>query len=176
MARPYDDALELMARGVAKVVEAADVEMLTRQGWRIAKILPETGVAMMSESVPFMAPGMSYPTSGSGTRAVPVSTTRFLMFEDEKSQLAKMAQLAAVHEVTMREQRERLAAADKALKEQAAAYAKMCEQERATATTLSLRGAEVFDIRKQRDLMERDIAKIRKAVGELRMKEILEAP
>ena len=42
MARAWDNTLELMERGVAKVVEGSEVEMLTRQGWRVAKILPES--------------------------------------------------------------------------------------------------------------------------------------
>ena len=176
MARPYDDALELMARGVARVVEAADVEMLTRQGWRIAKILPESRIEYGCETVPLVVPGQGYATQASGTRALTVSTTRFLMFEDEKSQLGKMAQLAAVKEVSLNKAQSDLQEVQKALKEQVAAYQKVCENEKRLAETLSLRGAEVFEVKKQRDLMERDIAKIRAAVGELKMKEILATP
>jgi len=176
MAKAWDNTLELMERGVAKVVEGSEVEMLTRQGWRIAKVLPESFATSVPESIPVVCAGQSYPTQASGTRAISVSTTRFLMFEDEKSQLAKMAQLAAVKEVSLNKAQSDLQEVQKALKEQVAAYQKVCENEKRLAETLSLRGAEVFEVKKQRDLMERDIAKIRAAVGELKMKEILATP
>jgi len=176
MARAWDNTLELMERGVAKVVEGSEVEMLTRQGWRIAKVLPESFATSVPESIPLVCAGQSYPTQASGTRAISVSTTRFLMFEDERSQLAKMAQLAAVHAVTHGETVRALEQAKRELKDSVAAHAKAQEvAERHGADIIRERG-EKFEAKKQRDLMERDIAKIRSAVGELKMKEILATP
>ena len=176
MARPYDDTLELMSRGVAKVVEANDVEYLTREGWRIAKVLPESRMELANEQVPLMPPGQSYPTQASGTRGLVVGFHRFLMFFDEKSALAKFATEAKQRHIELCDMRTALTAAQSDLKLQTA-EAKKAETLRAAATaenaSLSQR---YYDERKLKQKMEEDIAKIRKAVGEMKMKEILATP
>lgn len=175
MAR-YDDTLELMARGVARVVEGHEVEQLTREGWRIARVLPESKMELACESVPLMGPGMNYPTNGQGTRGLVVGFHRFLMFKDEKSLIAEHAHEVkdlrsdvdhfrrssedALHNLKLREEE----------------LQKLKKYQESLEKTQNAAFDEASTERKAKQKMEQDIAKIRKAVGELKMKEILGQP
>lgn len=158
---------------VMKVVEAYEVETYTMLGWRLSEVLSESYVESFSESVPMVLPGQSFVSNSVATKGFLVAKNRFLMTMDGSSVLAGM--------------NEKLVAADKRVAEAKAAQEaaeKKAEEWKRDSNNL-LRGHETYvrenkilaekleRAEKSNHTMEEDIGKIRKAVGELKMKEIL---
>jgi hypothetical protein len=159
--------------GVLRVAEGSELESLTTQGWRMLQVLPESREIVSREEVPLVLPGQNYPTTYSGTRAQVVQQHRFLMLKEERTVLAEAQ--ARFDAVTADNQKKTAALleAEKKAKEQAAQWQRICEEnKRYLEQTVALR-EEVATMRGQRDKMEKDIGKVRAAVGELKMKEIL---
>jgi hypothetical protein len=158
---------------VMKVVEAHDVETYSMLGWRLVEVLPETYVDAFSESVPMLLPGQNFVTNNFATKGFLVSKNRFLMATNGSSILAGMNEKLADAE-------KRIAEA-KAVQQEAE---KKAEEWKKEANNL-MRGHETY-VRENKILvekldrseksnhkMEEDIGKIRSAVGDLKMKEIL---
>lgn len=160
---------------VSKVVNAHEVESLTLQGWRVTEVIQENFVESFNESVPFCPAGSNYIQNGCGTKGFLVTKNLFLMTKDGSTLIAEANDRVAAAEARGHDLATKLIEADKKTAE--------WKQE---ANNL-LRGHETYvsengDLKKrvhqlhQSNLkMENDIAKIRNAVGELKMKEILGA-
>lgn len=159
--------------GVLRVAEGSELEGLTMQGWRMLQVLPESREIVSREEVPLVLPGQNYPTTYSGTRAQVVQQHRFLMLKEERTVLAEaQARFDALHAESLKTAHA-LLEAEKKVKEQTAQWQRICEEnKRYLEQTVAVR-EEVATMRGQRDKMEKDIAKVRAAVGELKMKEIL---
>lgn len=159
--------------GLWKVVDETYVEGLSREGWALVRIVADSHVEYGSESVPFLLPGQSYPTTGAGSRSHSIQKHRYVMFLDEKSALAKLAAEAKQQYTELRDTQEKLNGQELAFKELFKAHTKLVESEKQSQKSAdkcaeNARKDQVV-IRK----MEQDLAKLRSAIGELKMKEIL---
>lgn len=169
-----DDGQELKpVSGLWQVVDETNVEYRSMEGWSLVKIVAETHIEYGAESVPLVVPGQSYTTQGSGSRSHTVQKNRYVMFKDEKSAIAQLNAEAKQQYIELRDTQTKVAEQEKAIREMLVAYTKLTEQEKQHAVA-EANSAE--QARKNRDMiykMEKDIAKIRAAIGELKMKEIL---
>lgn len=156
---------------VVKVVNEHEVESLTRSGWRIREILPWQHVEPFSETASPLVNG--FPQTTYATKGFLVSTNKFVMEHNADSALAEMSEKLAKLEAEHAALQSAYANAGKDLF--AAQETVRGLNNRIGYLTNDLDGARV-DFQKERERnrkMENDIAKIRQAVGELKMKEIL---
>lgn len=167
MARIYDSR-----KAVHKVVSSQEVESLSRQGWYIVEIRQQDRIENVSEQVA-LPTNNGYPTQFNNSRSVVVSEPKFVMAQDGSSVLLETSAKLSAAEFKTRDLQ--LALSDLATK--------VTAMEKKTAElTASLQRSEesvtssrenYYAERKLKAKMEEDIAKIRNAIGELKMKEIL---
>jgi hypothetical protein len=158
---------------VTKVVGAYDVENYTLQGWRLEDVLQESHVESFSESVPLVVPGQSYPTTYNGTKGFVVTKNLFVMTKDGSTLITEANARVEAAEVRSRDLANKLIEADKktATFEKDVAKLKADYERQITETN---RWVERHTVERDAKVkMEKDISKIRNAVGELKMKEIL---
>jgi len=165
VASPYDRYHEL------KIVTDYDLPDATKEGWRLVAIVQEQGYMMAAESIP--NPNPSFGGMIATQRAMPSITTRYVVGRDETSALAAAHRLREAAE-------EKTRAAVAELKNHAA-QAQAAERlgqenvglkERLKRETENLQTALKF----QQDRVRRyevDLGRIRAALGDLRMNEIL---
>lgn len=169
-----DDGQELKpVPGLWKVVEWPEVEAYSREGWQLARVVPESRVEHASESVPFLIPGQSYPTMGSGTKSHTVSTARYVLFKDEQSAIAQLHAEAKKQYVELRDTQQKLAEQELAFKELFKTSLKLTESEKTSKTIAENCEVQAREDRIKIHKMEQDLAKLRNAFGELKVKEIL---
>lgn len=157
----------------SKVVDAKDVESLTLQGWRIDRTLEESYVEPFHETTPFAVPGQTYTMSGSGTKGFLVTRIRFLMTLDELSATAQLRVQMEQAEQLASSARKMQTDAEEALKKQQAEVLRL-EGLNTRAERENTRLSESYnDAQKMKIKMENDISKIRTAIGDLKMKEII---
>lgn len=158
---------------VSKVVNAHEVEGLTTAGWRLDEVFQESYVESFSEQVPMIVPGQSYPTTYSGTKGFVVTKNLFLMKKDGSalvSEAHEVLEQAFAHEKTLQSQLAEVQDTARVL------LGKFEVSETARIGLAKERDRARQDFEAERALalkMEGDIAKIRNAVGALKMKEIL---
>jgi len=157
-------------QGNIKVVSQDKVEELSRAGWRLVAIV-ET---MMTGSVS----SNEYSGGQTITRYGPptvMTTVQYVMHLDPQSSLALAAaerdeaRVKAADEATKRAQAEKYAAAEKET---------ACKAEMSVGTLkkhIDEHQIKAEDERKLRQRLETDLAKIRKAIGDLRFKEVVES-
>jgi len=151
---------------------------LTQSGWELVEILHQTRVEIGVEQVPLSNPG-GYPTSMQGQRSHVVSYTQFLLGQTPLSESIRFLSdtkyqaerdLAAangkVRELTEEMKRSKLSY-DRDMKEE------MERTERAEKQWTSWE-AKTKEQQAISQRMENDLGKVRKALGDLRMKEIIE--
>jgi hypothetical protein len=158
---------------VVKVVNAHEVEALTKEGWRLDDVLQESVVEPFGESVPFLATGQTYTVNGSGTRGFLVTKNLFLMKKDGSTVMAEVYELLKQADQAGHDLANKLIAAEKkAADAESNVVALKKNNDLYTAHGQSLSN-QLAEAKKQNQKMENDIAKVRQAVGELKMKEIL---
>lgn len=158
---------------VVKVAFDYEVEQLTRQGWRLREVLQETAVESFNESVQMLVPGNTYPQSFSQTKGFPVTKNRYLMVQDGNKALAEMQAKLDEQQTIVSNAQNMQAEAEK----KAAALVKEIEAlNYSNGNLIRNAGDTNGQLSKSKELnrkLEGDIAKIRNAIGELKMKEIL---
>lgn len=161
---------------VVKVVDEMQVEPLTRAGWRLEEVLKEQHIETFEESTPIASgstSGGTYVSNYTGKKGFVVSKVRYLMKQDGNKALAEMdAKLKEAEQISWNAQHGRQDAEKKAEALDIEAKQLRNTQEnlmgRITAQQDQLNKAQGANRK-----LESDIAKIRSAVGELKMKEIL---
>jgi len=159
---------EYKPRHVYQVCGGDQLYQLTAQGWRLVHIITERGVMMVSDTVPIVANG--YQQSATAQRNIECTHIKYLLEMDEASVLKKFNE-------EWNEQATKLAAATKRAGEMQELYAKQCtvtnqmEMERNVAKA-KITATEELQTRARK--METDLGKIRLAIGDLRMREIVE--
>lgn len=160
---------------VVKVVGENEVERLTSQGWSLREVLQETGVESFNEQVPMLTPGNTYPSTFSATRGFVVTKNRYVMVQDDSKVLAQMQAQLDEKEKIVSNARQMQVEAEKKAEEWRKQYAGSLDANGVYARENERFRTENQNLFKSNQKMERDIAKIRSAIGELKMKEILEA-
>ncbi len=159
-----------------------DLEILTRDGWLLVKVIQsdrmidvQEDVAHFDEAPPrsdgyYRAPGWQH---ASVTKKVVVTDTLFLLEKDESTVIAEL-------EAKIKETETKASAADvekkKAEKDLAELKARAVDERAYAARVndmLEKSRREVSDLEKTKNRMEADLAKVQRAVGELRMREIV---
>ena len=164
-------------RGPTKVVDAMNLEMWTRQGWKLVFSFQESLLMQCNECEPKMVHNPSSYNSSNDTvmaqRWRPYTTTYFVLVQDEESALAEAAQKIADAEVTRSnaETNERTAREAQAKAEEAKTRAeKEAERQKERADQI---WQQMNQAQTQARKLEQDMAKIQNAVGSLKVKEIL---
>ena len=160
---------------VTKVVGALEVENYTMQGWRVAEVVQDQHVESFCESTPFLPQGQNYPVTGSGTKGFLVTKNLFVMTKDGSSLIAEANERVAAAERRGNEVATLLIEADKKTEEWKKEAGKLLKGHENYVYENQKLSERLEAERKQKVKMENDIAKIRNAVGELKMKEILGA-
>jgi ribosomal protein S21 len=176
-----------------RVVHGHELEGLTRRGWKVVETLVETELQSVTEPasdsemesikrqyggyVPqgqtYYDGSMSVPV-GMRRRQIPVQVTKFLVGEPLESALEELvSQLEKEGTARGRAEREVADALTltKKAEEESARLAKshdVCSKDRDRFH------GEVYELQAQKRKLEGDIGKLRVALGDLRMKEILE--
>lgn len=158
------------------------LETLTRAGWTLAKILQSDKMIDVQEEVAAFDEAPHNPSGGyrnAGwhqtyvTKKAVVTDTLFLLEQDESSAIAEL-------EAKLKDVETKASAAEvekkKAEKDLAELKARAVD-ERAYAARVNdmfeKSRREVSDLEKTKNRMEADLAKVQRAVGELRMREIV---
>lgn len=155
------------------VVRASEVEHYSRMGWTLRQVVSHSEVEHVPEKQAFMPSGASYPVTLDVNRVLVVTGSRFLMARDgslaleekERELRCRLDDLTALRTL-LDSQTAEAAQTTKAL-------AAEREQTVRLDAELRRRKQELEGERQQKLKMEADIAKLRNALGELRMKEIL---
>ncbi len=159
-----------------------DLEILTRDGWSLTKVLQSDKMIDVQEDVAhfdeapqrsdgyYRAPAWQHACV---TRKVVVADTLFLLEKDESTVIAEL-------EVKVKEVEAKASASDaekkKAEKDLAELKARAVDERAYAARVndmLEKSRREVSDLEKTKNRMEADLAKVQRAVGELRMHEIV---
>jgi hypothetical protein len=159
--------------GAMKVVDGAEVEFLTRQGWYLQEILQETHVESFSEQVPFVTHGSTYVQNASATKGFLVTKNKFVMVQGKSGTIQELErQLAEAQRGQYNAQAECRKAEETA---KGALEALKREQEISTGRFEQVNASYAVrrELEETKRKMENDIAKIRAAIGDIRMKEIL---
>jgi hypothetical protein len=164
--------------GRLKIVQAEEIEALTLSGWRLVLTYQDTVLWPYMETEP-PPPQTTYSTSYTSnmavqvTRCKPCTATRFVMQLDEQNALAQMnndlesVKKALENEKNAHRQTHRdLDAQAKKVTEAKKAVDEYSQKNTSFASQLDT-------ARTSNRKLESDIAKIRTAVGELKLKEIL---
>jgi hypothetical protein len=155
-----------------KVVEAQDLEWHTTSGWKLEEVLRETRAEKHMESVPFMQSG-GYVSRESQDKVMAVAVTRFLVSRRPDDPLMQKTQEAQHLNDALRNARLEVESAQNNIKAKDKELALAQKSlETANASVESYR-TQYYAEQKLKQKMETDIAKVRQAVGELKMKEIL---
>lgn len=166
-------AMPMDKHSVVKIVNEHEVEMLTRSGWRLREVLQETSIEPFGETVQMMVPGNSYPSSFNQTRGFNVVKNRYLMVQDGSKALAELSdKLRETENITnnacaQRDEAHRLVG------ERDKEIARLKQDVQHITDTNSRNYKQYTEQKTLNQKMETDIAKIRSAIGELKMKEIL---
>jgi septal ring factor EnvC (AmiA/AmiB activator) len=158
---------------VVKVVNAPEVEALTKEGWQLDDVLQESVVEPFNESVPFLPTGQTYTVNGSGTRGFLVTKNLFLLKKDGSTVMAEVYELLKQADQAKHDLANRLVEAEKKTAEAVKEVANVKRQVANSVAHGSSLAEQLTTAKKTNQKMENDIAKIRQAVGELKMKEIL---
>ncbi len=177
--------MDIKGCAVVKVVVAEQLEDATRSGWKFLEVLTETTPTTVGETVNVpVAPGHSpshgayasspgHVVSCTNTRALVVQRLSFLVGQDEESVIAKMNTEIVQLKTSLLNEQKSVAHQKKDnenLAEIAAGYQRRLKDEEANATRLRERN---FSVETQNKKLEESIAKIRKAIGERQMNDIL---
>jgi hypothetical protein len=158
---------------VSKVVNAHEVEGLTMNGWRLDDVLQESSVECFNESTPLVVPGQSYPTTYNGTKGFVVTKNLFVMKKDGSAIVAEAEEALAQTEKARKNFADRTIEAEKKTVEAQKEVATLKSELATSAAFARQLSTQLVTERDLKQKMENDIAKIRQAVGELKMKEIL---
>ena len=158
---------------VQKVVGPLEVENYTLQGWRVADIIQEQVVESVFETVPLVLPGQNYTTNASGTKGFLVTKNLFVMVKDGSSLLVEANERVVAAEKRASDIANQLIEADKKAVEWKKEANNLLNAHGVYASENKALSERLESERKLKTKMENDIAKIRQAVGELKMKEIL---
>ena len=164
---------EMMPPGRMQVVDGHELGHYTVTGWRVVKVLEESELATCSEQVPLPSGGGNYPVTLTGTRGFTIQKSRFLIFLDEHSALKEAHASREMALAELKETAQRLSEMDKAQKATDAKALKLEMENKRLETENARIAGQSADNRRLKEKMETDIGKIRAAVGDLRMKEIL---
>lgn len=156
------------------VVHASEVERRSRQGWRVQEVISSSRVETASEGVAFPPNQNNYsPSYGTVQRSHVVEEAQFLMWQDEAKYIEDLNQeiiglqsVAAEVQAALMSERETLKNTRTALE---LAQQRLKTEQEACGRERKL----VEELRLSNRKMENDIAKIRVAVGERQMKDIL---
>jgi hypothetical protein len=166
---------EDLGPGAIKVVTGYEVENLTRQGWKLVFCYQDAMLMPCQETAPrgFLNPTNTYaPDTVEVRTSRPYSVTYFVLRQDEESALAQ----AQVSFEAERARADAAVEAEKALFEKTKEAIKALALEKDRIKTLELTnkslGSERDALRDTNKRMETDLAKLRKAIGELQFKEI----
>lgn len=157
--------------GCVVVVEESKVELLTREGWKVIAFYQETQMMPCQEQNP-PANDRTYPISY--TTYKPSTFTKFVMHLDEESTLAQAAASVRSHQQAAVISKNELGQAKKELEEATKRDAMTKNELERVQRTRDTYQDDLIAVRASNRKLEGDIAKIRKAVGELKLKEILE--
>jgi hypothetical protein len=161
---------------VCKVVTGDAVETWTRQGWKLLRVLDTTQARQVQDQVPLCVAsgGGGYVSQGVSTSHLVVSEPRFLLEEDPSNSLAlatadvaKSAKTASDTQAGFAEVKNALAASATTIR------GLQAELARAHADNPKIIAGWNESTATLRKLKE-DMAKIRIAVGDLKVKEILD--
>jgi hypothetical protein len=161
--------------GLLKVVGASAVESLTLEGWKLVFTYQDTALAPCQESEPSPPQtGSSYFTPAVGVvRFRPHTVTMFIMQLDEQSALAQTHKELEIVKKAYESEARML---EQSREEAKVQRSKVTEAKEAVSEysrkNISL-ASQLDTARKSNQKLELDIAKIRTAVGELKLKEIL---
>jgi hypothetical protein len=155
-------------RKVSKAIFGAQLEEYTRQGWVIKSRYKDSFASTMPTQVPVPSNNGSYPTTMSGSEAVVTSTTYFVVERDEEV-VVREEQLQAEVARLLTETRDLKNALDKAAITTSNAEAKA----QRAAETVAGASQELRDNATRISALEGQLAKVRRAIGEIQYKEIL---
>ncbi len=149
------------AYDIYKVVTAAELEQATRSGWRLAAIIEEQYAEVGNQ-----ASNYSYTDRPTVHVGLPAACTKAVYLvgikaDDDAWKKQKQEEVDALLQ--------KLGAAKKQVESMGQLESRIRELEASFAE----RNKQLLDERTYRNKLEGDVAKIRKALGELRMKEII---
>lgn len=168
--------------GVFKVVDGYDLERSTERGWRLVEILRESDVSVGTDEE--LHPQFVNHDYGSGSyyggdekvrldKAHVVERSRFLLRKDPDSAIAEVVdEMDEMESRVSGMERERKAALERVgvVESQLGTLLRQVEEKNRQVERANTECAAARD---QRLKIEADLAKVRQAVGELKMKEIL---
>jgi len=172
VASPYDRYHHL------KIVGDHELAGVTQQGWRLVAIVQEQGYMMACEQVP--NPNPTYGGTIGAQRAMPSLTTRYVVGRDEESALAEVHRTVEMKDKKLaealqetRELRVKAEGADKVERENSRLAEWLAKAQKdlheVQAALVRERDLQREKLRKY----ETDLGKVRSALGDLRMAEIL---
>lgn len=161
------------------VVRASDLQQYTQDGWRLIEVLHEDEHATAYEAVPVVVPPRyehepHEVRDRTATVSHKLSVLMFLIGRDEESALAHAHEERKKLEEKLAEAKERninLLSHNDAAEKEMERLSILIEDWKALDDRRNTEGVQVVQ---QRDAMERDIAKVRKSIGDEKMNEILE--
>lgn len=181
-----------MEKGVFKIANEHEVETLTRGGWELDEILEEDQIATVDETMspqdvvlqldnmqkaysygqqPYLN-GMPVP-NGVKRRMVVVRAKRYVMRQSEQSAVAAAEKRAEEAIARRSEARSAHSTVQKELETAKALAAKHEERIAQLTHDVKVYRDEAQQQRDAKRQMEQDIGKVRQAVGDLRMREII---
>lgn len=166
-----------MDKRIHAVIKANDVELRSRAGWRVQEVLKSSRVEVASESVSYPPqPNVGYatsPTYGTNTKSHVVEEFNFLMVQDETKYVADLQLEVERLRMEMTNARANLMSEQETLKNTRTALEQAQQRLKVEQEACGRERKLVEELRLSNRKMENDIAKIRVAVGERQMKDIL---
>lgn len=162
--------------GLLRVVRANELTNLTERGWKLKQVLDETEIQHADEYV--YVPDPRYGGQGiqqkTSAKPVVLSTHRYLVELDEGSTLAQAAEAAEQSRARQVAEQNRAFNLEKELKQTQETLKEQVKEFQDLSKWHAQLKQELQGEYSQRRKMEVDIGKLRTAIGDLRMREILE--
>jgi restriction endonuclease len=159
------------------VVSAQEVETRSRQGWRVQEVLKGSRIDTADDGVAFPPNNFqSCPSYGTVTRSHVVEELQFLMVQDETAYVADLRKEIEQLRIEASNTQANLNSAQETLKNTKFALEEAQHRVRTAQEDSAIYRKLSEELTTSNRKMEYDIAKIRVAVGERQMKDILNSP
>ena len=155
------------------VVLSCEVEHYNRLGYVVTGVFDEQVSGYISLTDQVCPAGQSYPVQVSRQEAAVTKVLKFHMTKDGDSHVAQLEEEIASLKMKHEDAQSALGAAQEAATQLRATSEQLARDMERRRVELEKQNSDAAELRRRLQKMEGDIAKIRGAIGDLKMKEIL---